>query len=386
MKRDRKKSNLAPKVSDVLRVVHQIAPPHLAESYDNVGLQIGDPAAPVSKVLVGLEVTKEFLKEADEAKADLLVTHHPLIFLPIKSLSEDKPGNQLITRVIRSGRSLIAAHTNLDSVANGTNGELADRVGLQTAGRRILRPGKPEAPYVKYCVFVPKSHVERVIEAVSAAGAGIFGDYSHCTFGAPGTGTFKPLEGAKPFSGEVGRLAHEEEIRLETRCTRSVLPRVMRAVRDVHPYEEIAYDVYTLEPTGEPNTGFGIVGNLPKPTTLGAFARTVKKALKIDSIGVVGDLKTRIERVALSTGASGSLLRDWRNGTADVFITGEMTHHDCADAHQRGLPVLLVGHWTSEVIVGGRFAQMIREGLREGGFSDVVVEAARKEKNPLSRI
>ncbi|HNM46001.1 MAG TPA: Nif3-like dinuclear metal center hexameric protein, partial [Candidatus Sumerlaeota bacterium] len=109
-------------------------------------------------------------------------------------------------------------------------------------------------------------------------------------------------------------------------------------------------------------------------------------ALGINSIGVVGDLKAPVERVALSTGASGSLLRDWREGTADVFITGEMTHHDCADAHQRGLPVLLVGHWTSEVIVGERFAQLIRERLGEQGFSDVVVTAAKKERNPLARL
>lgn len=381
-----KKSTRAPKVSDVLRVVHEIAPPHLAESYDNVGLQIGDPNAAVQKILVGLEVTKEFLKEADQTKADLLITHHPLIFLPIKSITEDKPGAQLIAEVIRSRRSLIAAHTNLDSVPNGTNGELADRIGLQTAGRKIFRPNRPEARFVKYCVFVPKSHVEKVIEAVSNAGAGIFGDYSHCTFGAPGTGTFKPLPGANPYAGKVGELAHEEEIRLEARCTKAVLPRVLRAVREVHPYEEIAYDVYTLEPDAAADTGFGIVGNLPKATTVGALAKAVKKALGINSIGVVGDLKAPVERVALSTGASGSLLRDWREGTADVFITGEMTHHDCADAHQRGLPVLLVGHWTSEVIVGERFAQLIRERLGEQGFSDVVVTAAKKERNPLARL
>lgn len=376
----------APKllVRDVLQAVHRIAPPGLAESWDNVGLQAGDPAAPAGKVYVALEVTSGVLAEAAKVGAGTLVTHHPLLFRAAKSLAEDTTTNRLLGRVLRQGHALIAAHTNLDSVGHGTNGELADRLGLQTAGRRFLRPvAMPGAGVVKYVVFVPATHADAVLEAIAGAGGGVIGAYSHCSFQAAGTGTYRPLEGANPYAGKVGRLEKAEELRLEAVVPRPVLGRVLTAVRAVHPYEEVAYDVYPLENATAPSAGLGLVGTLPKATTLAGLARAAKKALGVKTVALVGDAAGAVESVALCTGAGGEFVRTWRPGTADCFVTGEMNHHDCIEALEQGVPVLLVGHWASEVIVRERFADMIRQHLAEAGFPAAEVVASSVEKDPV---
>ena len=380
------KQRSTPTVADVLKAVHAIAPPHLAESWDNVGLQVGDARKDAGRILVGLEVTREVLEEARKLKAGTIVTHHPLIFQPLKSLAETGSIPSLASQLIRQGHALIAAHTNLDSVAHGTNGELADRLGLQAAGRTFLQPSRPASSQVKYVVFVPVTHVSAVIDAVGSVGAGVIGNYTHCTFRAAGTGTYRPGEGANPYAGKVGKFEEAEEVRLECVCPKGKLPALFAAVRNVHPYEEIAFDVYPLETAEKPTTGLGLVGALKKPMKLSELVAVAKKVLGIKSVGVVGDLKRNIERVAICTGAGGSFVRSWSDGTADLFVTGEMTHHDCAEAHHRGLPVMLVGHWASEAIVSRRFADQISQELKGAGFGAVDVVVSKAERNPLQRV
>lgn len=375
-----------PRVSDVLAAVHRIAPPRLAESWDNVGLHFGDPSRPAGRVLVALEVTREVLAETRRRSIGTLVTHHPLLFLPQKTMAESTTVGALGSEIIRQGMAQIAAHTNLDSVATGTNGVLADLLGIQAAGRCFLQPAPPSRQDVKFVVFVPEGHVDAMIEAVHRAGAGIIGDYSHCTFRSPGTGTYRPLEGANPWAGSVGELEHAQELRLECVCPKGRLDRLITEARNAHPYEEMAFDVYPLQVAERPTEGLGLVGTLRKPSTVEAAARAAKKALGLRSIGVVGDGAAKVERVAVCTGAGGSIIRQWRPGTADLFVTGEMTHHDCAEAHHRGIPVLLTGHWASEAIVGPTFAGLIGQELASLGFPGVDVLVSEKESDPLRRL
>ncbi|MBI1291503.1 Nif3-like dinuclear metal center hexameric protein [bacterium] len=381
-----KPKNPEAKVSDLVRVLHRLAPPRLAESWDNVGLQVGDPTEALGKVLVALEVTREVLAEARKIGAKTLVTHHPLIFRPAKSITPATPGGALLLELARSGLTLVAAHTNLDSVAWGTNGELADRLGLQAAGRQFLRPAQPTTDLLKYVVYTPATHVDAVIAAVNAAGAGMIGNYSHCTFRTEGTGTYLPHEGAHPSAGQVGKLESAAEVRLECVCPKSRIESLLREVRSVHPYEEIAYDLIPLANATSEAAGLGMLGTLAKPTTLAAFSKLAKKTLGLTSVGLVGDDKAPIERVAICTGAGGEIIRTWRRGEADVLVTGEMTHHDCADAHQLGVPVVLVGHWASEAIVSPRLAGTLAGALAEEGFADVSIVASSKEVNPLRRV
>ena len=383
MPRQKKKS---PRVADVLAAVDQIAPFRLAESWDNVGLQFGHPDAPAGRILVGLEITDGFLAEARQRRAGTLVTHHPLIFRPAKTFREDHVVPALGTRIIRQKQALIAAHTNFDSVAYGTNGVLADALDLQAAGRRFLKPAPASAPEVKFVVFVPVSHIDQVIDAVSAAGAGVIGDYSHCTFRTPGTGTFKPLEGADPWSGTVGEIQHEEEVRLETVCPKHLLRTLLLTVSQAHPYEEMAYDIYPVEPDPVASAGLGLIGNLKKKMPVSQVVTHLKRRLKLNSVALIGDSKKKVERVAVCTGAGGSIIHDWQEGTADLFITGELSHHDAHEAEHRGITTLLIGHWESEVIAGPRFAELIQATLAEMGFPKVSVASAEKEAGPIRRL
>ena len=370
-------------VSDLVGVINDIAPFRLAESWDNVGLQFGSPNNAAGKVLVALEVSPAVIAEAKRLGAETLVTHHPLLFMPPKSFAETTPVTQMGAELIRAGINLIAAHTNLDSVAEGTNGEIADR--LKLTNRRFLSPVPAAADSVKYVVCVPASHIQPIVDAVAAAGAGVIGNYSHCTFRSSGTGTYTPLEGANPFAGKVGRFEEATgEVRLETVCPKANLARLIDKVREVHPYEEIAFDVYPLEPTGPPRYGMGCVGKLPKPTTLGQFVRTCKRAFGIKSIGVVGEDDKPIGRVAICSGAGGSFISGWKPGTADVLVTGEMTHHQCADARDRGLAAILAGHFNSEAIVSPRFARMIADHPRLVG-RDLEIQVSRDEEAPVRR-
>jgi len=375
-----------PTVANVAAAVDRVAPARLAESWDNVGLQIGDPGAPAGRVLVALEVTREVIAEAKRLKARTLVTHHPLLFRPLKSLVEDSSVPALASELIRSGMAMIAAHTNFDAVAWGTNGVLADVIELRAAGRGFLMPISRESSSVKYVVYTPASHVTAVVGAIASAGAGEIGNYSHCTFRAPGTGTFRPLAGANPHVGAVGRLEEAEEARLECLCPRARLGALIAAVRKVHPYEEIAFDILSLQPEPGADFGYGLVGELKEKSTIAKLVALLKRRLGIDSVGLVGDAKKSIERIAILTGAGGEAIRRWRPGSADLLVTGEMTHHDCAEAHHRGVPVLLVGHWTSEAIATPRMAELLTMALAEEGFPKADVRASARESNPLKRI
>jgi dinuclear metal center YbgI/SA1388 family protein len=375
-----------PTIADLLKVLHTAAPPHLAESWDNVGLQVGDPGEPLGKVLVALEVTREVLAEARKVRAKTILTHHPLIFRPVKAITPATPSGALLLDLARAGLSLVTAHTNLDSVAWGTNGELADRLGLQTAGRQFLRPATPKTDLLKYVVYVPESHLQPVVEAVARAGAGIIGNYSHCTFRTKGTGTYKPLEGAAPYAGSIGELEQAEEFRVECLCPKARLAALLSEIRAVHPYEEIAWDAIPLANPSEAPAGLGLLGMLPAPLTVEALAKKARTALGADSIGIVGDGARSVERIGIFTGAGGEIIRTFRHGEMDLLVTGEMTHHDCMDARHLGIPVLLVGHWASEVIVNERLAGTMAGALADAGFDAVSFAVSKAEQSPVRRI
>lgn len=373
-------------VRHVLDAVERIAPPHLAEEWDNVGLQVGDPNAPAGRILVALEVSDAVLDEARRHRISTLVTHHPLIFRPLKSLATTATVPRYVDRMIRGGVALVAAHTNLDSVPWGTNGILADSVGIDAAGREILFPARGGCTHVKYIVYTPQTHVEPIIAAMARAGAGVIGNYTHCTFRMPGTGTYRPGSGATPFKGTVGSLEQADEVRLECVCPRDRLRELIEQVRAVHPYEEIALDVIPLETPEKPRHGFGLVGPLKKPSTIGALATLLKRRLGSTSIGVVGDVESPIRSAAVFSGSGGEAVRRWRDGMADVLVTGEMTHHDCAEARDRGINVLLVGHYESEAIVAARLAHLLRLALAEKPALKADVLVSQLQQSPLQRI
>jgi dinuclear metal center YbgI/SA1388 family protein len=246
------------RVKDVTLLLERWAPRDLAWENDNTGLQVGSPAAAVRRILVGLDPTEGLVHEAERKRADLIITHHPLLFTPLRTLDTSTPRGRLLAALLRSGRTLYSAHTNLDFAPGGTSFALADRLGLQNV--RFL--SQHSRTYRKVVTFVPEAAVDRVAEAMTAVGGGTIGNYDSCSFRLRGTGTFRGNSRSSPRVGKRGRIERVEEVRLEMLVDERSLPAVLEAMRRAHPYEEVAYDVYPLENI-HPGTGMGAIGTLP---------------------------------------------------------------------------------------------------------------------------
>lgn len=349
-----------------------LAPRRLAFDWDNVGLQVGSLAGHVNKVLVALDVDEHVLSEAKGAGADFIVTHHPFIFHPIQAVRTDLPLGRLIQEALLSGIRIYAAHTNLDVAPGGLNDILAERLGLrETEVLRVAGHDQLE----KLAVFVPAGHVDNVREALAAAGAGWIGNYSHCTFQAPGTGTFMPREGTNPFIGTEGKLERIGEVRLETVMKASQRRRVLAAMLKAHPYEEVAYDIYPLLNEGRPY-GLGRVGTLEKTATLAEFCNNIKETLGVGSLRVTGEPGRLIKKAAVSGGAGGDMIHAATFAGADVLVTGDVKYHEARDAAAMGLAVIDAGHDATERIVVPFLCSYLKECFRKDGYSVDVIASA----------
>lgn len=349
------------RIQDVVDALDRLAPFRLAYDWDNVGLQIGDPAAAVEAIAVGLEVDENMVGFAQRHKCQLIIVHHPLLFHPVRRLVEDSPLSRLVCRLIRARIAVLVAHTNLDRVAWGTNAVVAEMLGLIET--RPLEPCPLEEPF-KFCVFVPPSHTGRIIDAIHRGGGGWIGNYSHCTFRSPGIGTYIPEAGANPYQGQIGRLEEAEEVRLEAIVPKRALPRVLREVLAAHPYEEVAYDVYPLVDIA-PQAGLGLVGVLERPTTLARLARSLAKSCAATMPTYGGDPKKIVHRVAIVTGSAGSSVDHITLDVADAVITGELSYHKAAELTQRGVGLICLGHAASEKIVAPKLAKTLATELGE---------------------
>lgn len=351
------------RVQDIVEAVDHVAPFRLAYDWDNVGLQIGNPARAVTKVAVGLEVTESFLTFAQRRRCELLLVHHPLIFSSLKNLSEQSRTHSLICDIVRRKMALVVAHTNLDRVAHGTNGVWADLLKLKE--RRPLE-FCPEQVHFKFAVFVPVSHISEVIEAIHKGGGGRIGNYSRCTFRSPGMGTYQPEEGANPYQGKVGKFEEAEEVRLEALVPEAHLKDVLREVKKVHPYEEVAYDVYPLRQL-ESSAGLGVVGQLSRPLTLAQLAKQVAKVCGSRVASWGGNTSLKVERVAIVTGSMGNFADGITRGIADVVITGELGYHKAQELIARGVGLICLGHAASEKVVAPSLAKLVAQVLETRG-------------------
>lgn len=359
-------------LSDLAARVAALAPTELAEDWDNVGLQVGDPARAVRRVMTCLEVSAPTLAEARRRRADAIVAHHPLIFAPLESLDESEPAERLVAGLVRAGVGLVAAHTNLDSAEWGTNEVLAEACGLKPIGP--LEPREGPAP-LKLVVFTPKGHERALIEAIARGGGGRIGAYTHCTFRGPGTGSFRGGEGTDPFIGRSGRLEEAEEYRLEAMVWPEARASVLAEVLAAHPYEEPAYEFYVLAAGGK--AGPGAIARPAEPLSAEALARRIKRRLKIPRVRLAGPMKRRVTKIAICTGSGGSLLARAARSGAEAFVTGEMNYHHGMEAHARGICTIEIGHFESERIVAGPLAKRLGE--------DPAIKAARIAVFPAAR-
>ncbi len=334
-------------LSDAVDLLHSWYPPGTAESWDAVGLVWGDPSAAVRRVMFAVDPAPEVAEEAVAWGADLLVVHHPLFLKPVHGFAPTTPKGRTLTTLAGAGCALLTAHTNADQAVGGVSEAMATALGL--TDQAPLLPA-PADPLDKVVTFVPTADAGAVRSALAAAGAGRIGDYDHASFSSAGEGRFRPLAGAHPTIGEVGRIEVVDEVRVEVVAPRARRTEVVRALLAVHPYEEPAYDVVELADPGASVTGTGRIGEVAE-TTLAGFAALVAERLPETAHGVrvSGDPDRPVRRVALCGGAGDFLLDAVRRTDADVYVTSDLRHHPAAEFREHDGPALVdVAHWAAE--------------------------------------
>ncbi len=353
-------------VRDVMAALDTIAPPYLAFDKDPTGLLIGDGSASVSKVVVALDITLPVVEQAKASGAEMVIAHHPLIYNPLKTARGDDPHpGPTVLACAKAGIAVACAHTNWDVAPGGVNDVLAGLLELQNI--RPLRITYRE-PLVKIAVFVPndpqKDYQEILLEAMGEAGGGVIGLYDRSGFWASGTGTFRPLEGAKPYIGSVGRPEYVEEYRLEMIAPESKWRTVVQAMKAAHPYEEVAYDVYPLRNVAA-EFGIGRIGELAEPMPVDAFQAQVANALHFDAIRLAGPRNGTVRTVAVCGGAGAELMPDAVAAGADILVTSDVRHHEFIEADGRGFLLMDAGHAATESPGAEELARRLATALPE---------------------
>ena len=365
-----------PTVAEFAAYLERFAPCATAAEWDNVGLLLGDPAAGVSRVMTCLTLTPDVSAEAVREGANLVVTHHPVLFRAVKKLTATTSDGQVVLPLLRAGIAVYSPHTAFDNCHGGINDNLCQRLGIVNAVP--LRP-RDARRQCKLVVFVPDADLQKVSDAVFAAGAGVIGQYNECSFRLSGTGTFYGTDSTNPTVGQKGRREEVSEWRLEVVVPENLVSSTVAAMRTAHSYEEPAFDVYPLKPGTD--GGEGRIGELPHPTTLGELAKHAKATLSAAAVQVVGDLTRPVRTVALACGAAGEFLTDAIKRKSDVFLTGEVRFHDALTARGANVALILPGHYATE-----RPAVEDLAAKLAADFPGATVWASRDERDPLAVI
>lgn len=352
---------------EAIEAIETIAPPALAEKWDNCGLQVGDPNSAVDRILVALTPLPEVFEEAEGSGADFLLLHHPLIFGGMDRVDTTAYPGDLVSRAISTGTTVYAAHTSYDAAPDGVSVALAESLGLGAPSAIIA----PRGELRKIVIFVPDEDADGVAAALSDAGAGVIGDYTRCTFRTPGTGMFLPGLESDPYLGEQGRLEKVSEVRLETVVPAHLAGEAARVAVAAHPYEEVALDVYPVD--GRPEgCGYGRVGALPEPMTPEELRDHVSERLGFPARLVADPSPGQsIERIAVLGGSGGSFLREAASTGAGAYVTGDLDYHEALLAESLGLCAVDAGHAATELPSLGPLAR------RLGALVDVSVAVSR---------
>jgi dinuclear metal center YbgI/SA1388 family protein len=361
------------KLKDISSYLDNIIPISLQEGYDNSGLQTGDPEQEINSAIISLDVTEDVIDEAIASGCNLIVSHHPLIFSPVKKITGKTYVERILIKAIRNEIAVYSSHTNLDVLKDGVSKKMAQKLNLQnikvlsSLGHHLL----------KLVTYTPEGHFEKVKEALFEAGAGAIGNYDRCGFSLEGTGSFRAGEGSQPYAGEKGQIHHEKEIRFETILPVHRKEIVINALIAAHPYEEVAYDIYALE--NEYNgAGLGCTGELPVEMDEMDLLNHISRELNAEGIRFSKLTGRKIKSVALCGGSGISLLGDAIRSGADVYITSDIKYHDFFNA---GNLILLVdtGHYESE-----KYSTEILYDLIIKKFPTFAVRFSETNTNPIN--
>ena len=343
------------KIEEIINHLEQIAPLHYQESYDNSGLITGNKKLEVKQALITLDCTEEIVEEAIEKKCELIIAHHPILFKGLKKLNGKNYVERTIIKAIQNNIAIYAIHTNLDNVHNGVSKKICDKLGL--ANCKVLSPKSDLLR--KLIVFCPSAHAAKVQSAICNAGAGQVGDYDHCTFNSIGEGTFRGNENTNPFVGKQGEIHKEKEIKVEAIFPSHQQGKILSAMYQEHPYEEVAYDIITLHNKHQ-KVGLGMIGNLDKPMKSDAFLKFVKKQMKTDCIRHTKIVKKDVKNIAVCGGSGSFLLANAKQMQADVFITADFKYHEFFNAENE-LIIADIGHYESEQFTKDLIKDILKE-------------------------
>lgn len=365
------------KIKDIAETIEQIVPLKLAQDWDNVGLLIGDGERAVKNILLTIDITKDVVAEAKKLKTDLIVSYHPVIWSGLKKITTGGEG-EIVYELIRCGISVFSIHTALDSAIGGVNDGLAEILGIvdgQPIGDYVANPAGDN---YKLVIFVPAEAATKVSNAVFAAGAGQLGNYSNCGFTGQGQGTFLPLGGARPAIGKKGKLEKVAEIRFETIVPAKKLPNVIAAMKKAHPYEKPAFDCLTLYDT---NTKFGLgrIGKLARPTRIEQLLKRIRKHTGAKTAGIVGDKRRLVKTAAVCAGSCGKIINLVIAAKTDLYLTGELKHHQALAAQEAGLTCICLSHTISERFILTKFAKQLQKRTK-----NIIIKISKKDADPFS--
>lgn len=330
-------------IKEITNYLEQLAPLSFQESYDNSGLIIGNSSNYVDKILITLDTTEEVVDEAIEMNADLIISHHPLIFGGLKKINGKNYVERAVIKAIKNDIAIYAIHTNLDNINAGVNKKICEKLDL--INTKILEPSTDKLQ--KLVTFVPTDNAEKVRNSLFEAGAGHIGNYSNCSYNINGEGTFKALDNTNPFVGKKGELHFEKETRIETIFPKYLQAEVLKALFENHPYEEVAYDIYSLD--NKLNTiGSGMIGELKSEINEKKFFNILKKSFNLEFIKHTALLNKDIKKIAVCGGSGSFLINRAKNEKADIFITSDIKYHQFFDAENQ-IVIVDIGHYESEI-------------------------------------
>lgn len=359
-------------VREITRLIEEFAPLSLQEDYDNAGLICGSPAAEVKSILLSTDITEDVIEEAIRGGHNLIISHHPLTLKGIKNLVPDSYVKRCLIQAIRYDLNIYSAHTNMDAVAQGVSGRMADKLGL--VNQKILQPcGK----LYSLAFYTPTSQVEKVRTAIFNCGAGHIGNYSHCSFNGSGQGTFQALDGAQPYVGTIGELHTEAETKTEITVPDYLLHKSIQALIAAHPYEEPVWNVVCLDNTN-PTTGFGIIGELAAPENSSEFLKRIKKTFGCKTIRHTSICKPEIQKVAVCGGSGAFLTQTAIAHQADIYLSGDFKYHDFFNTENQ-LILADIGHYESEQFTKEIFYELLTKKI-----SNFAVQFSRVVTNPIS--
>ena len=342
-----------PVLKDVIHFLESFAPLSLQESYDNAGLITGDVNTEITTVLITLDVTEKVVEEAIQKKAELIVAHHPIIFSGIKKITGKSYVERTLIKAIKNDIAIYAAHTNLDSVDRGVNHKICEKLGLQNC--KILQPASNQLK--KLVTFIPVKSAGEVREAIFNAGAGNIGNYDSCGFIAEGLGSFRGNENSNPYVGKKGEIHAEKEIRFETIFPGYLQGKIIEALLKVHPYEEVAYDIYPIENKFE-KVGMGMTGTFAEPKSEIEFLNQLKSIFNTGVIKHTALKDKPVEKVAVCGGSGSFLLNAAKASGADFFVSGDFKYHQFFDAENK-IVIADIGHFESEQFTKELFYELL---------------------------